>query len=150
MSPQHIETRVGKFVFKVHRACRYSAAGVWVRSDGVALRVGLTDYVQQANGDMAFVTVAPVGTRLAVGDELCTIETIKVAISVPSPVTGTITEVNGDLETSPELVNEDPYGVGWLAVIDPTDWPGDQARLLDAEAYTTVMRGQAEEEMGQR
>ncbi len=109
------------------------------------MRVGLTDYLQQLNGDVAFAHVKPVGTRLAVGDEFAELETIKANVSVFAPVRGAIVEVNADLGRSPEAVNDEPYGKGWLAVIEATDWEADRAKLLDPPAYLSVMRSQAEE-----
>ncbi len=77
---------------------------------------------------------------------MATIETIKVNISLTSPVTGKVVEVNPAMATAPEAINQDPYGEGWLAVIEATDWEADRAALLDPQAYFTLMRGQAEEE----
>jgi glycine cleavage system H protein len=145
-----LETTVDKFVFQVKTGCWYSEAGLWVLlQDGLA-RVGLSDYVQQSSGDVAFAEIEPAGTELAPGDYLGQIETIKTAIDVYSPVSGTVREVNEELETSPELVNQDPYGGGWLALIALSNWEGDRASLLAAEQYLAVMRSQAEEAAKQR
>ena len=95
---------------------------------------------------MAFVHVKPVGTKLAVGDEFAELETIKANVSLFAPVRGAVVEVNADLDLSPEIVNQDPYGKGWLAVIEATDWEADRAKLLDPQAYLSAMRSQAEEE----
>jgi glycine cleavage system H protein len=91
-----------------------------------------------------------VGTAVAFGDEVASIETMKTDIVVPAPVGGTVVEVNPALEMSPEAINEDPYGEGWLAVIAATDWEADRARLLDAHAYLERVREVAEEEMRKR
>jgi len=77
---------------------------------------------------------------LAAGDELASIETIKAILSVQSPVASTVRQVNESLEESPELVNEAPYGDGWLAIVEPRDWEADRANLLGAERYLEVMR----------
>ena len=111
------------------------------------MRVGLTDFLQQRSGDVAFVHAKPVGTKLAAGDEFAELETIKVNQSLFAPVGGTIVEVNASLDPSLEIVNQDPYGRGWLAVIETADWETARAKLLDAEAYLAVMRSQAEEEL---
>jgi glycine cleavage system H protein len=95
---------------------------------------------------VAFAEVKPIGTQLSFGDEVSVIETIKVDISLYSPVSGTVLEVNPELDDSPEVINQDPYGEGWLAVIAASDWEKDLNQLLDAQAYFTLMRGQAEEE----
>jgi glycine cleavage system H protein len=74
------------------------------------------------------------------------IETIKVNISLTSPVGGTVVEVNPALDLSPEAINQDPYGAGWMAVIEATDWQAERSQLLDAQSYFDLMKGQAEEE----
>lgn len=150
MSTEYLETTVDKFVFKVKQGCWYIENGVWVQLEDGLARVGLTDYVQQSNGDMAFIEVQPVGTVFHQGDELANIETVKVTVSMPSPVSGTIRQVNEELDASPELVNQDPYGAGWLALIELSDWEAEKATLLTAEQYLEVMRGQAEEEAKKR
>ncbi len=150
MSAEYLETTVDKFIFKVKQSCWYSEAGIWVQLEDGMARVGLTDYVQQSSGDMAFVELKPAGTVLSQGDDLADVETIKVTVAFPSPVSGTIREVNEDLESSPELVNEDPYGAGWLALVELSDWEADKTKLLDAGQYLSVMRGQAEEELKKR
>ncbi len=143
--PEYLETTVDKFIFRVASDRLYSAEGVWALAEGSRVRVGLTDYLQQLNGDVAFAHVKPVGTRLAVGDEFAELETIKANVSLFAPVRGAIVEVNADLGRSPEAVNDEPYGKGWLAVIEATDWEADRAKLLDPPAYLSVMRSQAEE-----
>jgi glycine cleavage system H protein len=109
--------------------------------------VGVSDYLQQASGDVAFVDVQPPGTVLAAGEELASIETVKAILTVESPVSGTILQVNEALEQSPELINQGPYGDGWLAVIELSDWQAHRVNLLDAERYLEVMRAQALEEV---
>jgi glycine cleavage system H protein len=148
--PHYLETTVDKFVFRVATDRVYSADGVWALADGTGVRVGLTDFVQQRSGDVAFAKVAEAGTVLAVGDEIAEIETIKADVSVPSPVRGTVVAVNPAMELSPEAINQDPYGEGWLAVIAAADWPMDRGSLLDPPAYLDLVRGQAEEEAEKR
>ena len=102
---------------------------------------------QQRSGDMAFAEVKPVGTAVKAGDECASVESIKVNISLPSPVTGTIVEVNAELQEAPELINQEPYGRGWLAVVELADWDNDKKRLLDAQAYCATIKRQAETEV---
>ena len=147
MASEFLETTVDKFVFRVRRDCWYSDSGVWVHLEDGPARVGVGDYLQQVSGDVAFVDVRPVGTVLGTGEELTSIETIKAILAVESPVAGTIAQVNEALEENPELINQDPYGEGWLAVIELRDWEADRAGLLDAERYLEVMRAQALEEV---
>jgi glycine cleavage system H protein len=143
---EFLETTVDKFIFKVAADRYYSSEGLWAQQVGNRIRIGLSDFLQQRNGDVAFAEVKPEGTVLAVGDEVATIETIKVTISLTSPVRGKIVEVNPAMGTAPEAINQDPYDEGWLAVMEPADWEADRAALLDPRAYFTLMKGQAEEE----
>lgn len=144
--PDFLETTVDKFIFKVATDRLYTAEGVWALEDGDRIRVGVTDLVQQRSGDVAFAEVRPVGTVLAAGDEVASIETIKTNVAVPSPIGGSVAETNPALELAPEVINQDPYGAGWLALVDPSDWATDRGALLDPEAYFAVMRAEAEEE----
>lgn len=145
--PEYLETTVDKFIFRVATDRLYSPEGVWVLAEGKRARVGITDYLQQRNGDVAFAHMPPVGSNLATGDELVELETIKATVSFHLPLGGTLVEVNPDLDLSPEVVNQEPYGKGWLAVIETTDWEADRATLLDPRAYLSAMRFQAEEEL---
>ncbi len=147
--PEFLETTVDKFTFKVATDRHYSSEGVWAQADGVRVRVGLSDFLQQRSGDVAFAEVKPAGTALAFGDEAAVIETIKVNISLTSPVAGKVVAVNPAMATAPEVINKDPYGEGWLAVIEAAHWEADRARLLDPPAYFSLMKGQAEEEAKQ-
>jgi glycine cleavage system H protein len=144
--PDYLETTVDKFIFKVATDRLYSAEGAWALADGNRVRVGMTDFLQQLNGDVAFAAVQPEGTAVASGDEVAAIETIKANVSVTSPVGGTVAEVNPAMELSPEVINQDPYGQGWLVVIEASDWPTDRDPLLGPQAYFELMKGQAEEE----
>jgi glycine cleavage system H protein len=139
----YLEAIVDKFVFRVARDCRYSDADVWVKRQGGRLRVGLTDYLQQKSGDVAFVNVKSIGTVLGANDELAAIETIKVDLVIPAPLAGKIVAVNDALAAHPELVNSDPYSAGWLAEIEPDKFTDFEA-LLDAEAYLPKMKAHAE------
>jgi len=144
--PDYLETTVDKFIFRVATDRLYSPEGVWALAEGDRIRVGMTDFLQQLNGDVAFAEVKGEGTAVAADDEVATIETIKANVEVPSPIGGTVVEVNPAMELSPEAINQDPYGNGWLAVIEAADWLADRERLLDPQAYFEVMRAQAEEE----
>ena len=144
--PDYLETTVDKFIFRVATDRHYSPEGVWALAVGDRIRIGMTDFLQQLNGDVAFAEVKPEGTVLGTGDEVALIETIKTNVGVPSPVGGTVAEVNPAMELSPEAINGDPYGEGWLALIDARDWPTDRDALLDPEAYFELMTGQAQEE----
>lgn len=144
--PEYLETTVDKFTFKVATDRYYSDEGIWALAEGDRVRIGMTDFLQQRSGDIAFAEVKPAGTALGAGDEVAVIETIKVNVSLTSPVGGTVVEVNPAMELSPEVINQDPYGEGWLVVIEASDWPKDRANLLDPQAYFERMKRQAEEE----
>jgi glycine cleavage system H protein len=143
---EFLETTVDKFTFRVPTDRSYSSEGVWAQEVGGRIRIGLTDFLQQRSGDVAFAEIKPQGTLMKVGDEFGTIETIKVNISLASPLNGKVVEANPAMETSPEAINQDPYGAGWLALLEPVDWATDRAALLDPQAYFALMREHAEKE----
>jgi glycine cleavage system H protein len=143
----YLETTVDKFTFKVPTDRFYTQAGVWARQEAGQVWVGLTDFLQQRSGDVAFAEVKPEGTNLKAGDEMAVIETIKVDTILESPVGGVVVRVNPSMEAGPEIINLDPYGEGWLAVIKVENWDQDLSRLLGPEAYFDIMKRMAEEEM---
>jgi len=141
-----LETTVDKFTFKVATDRFYTSEGVWAKEENGRVRIGLSDFVQQRSGDVAFADVKPAGTTLAAGEDVANIETIKVNITYTCPVSGKIVEVNPAMSDAPEAINQDPYGAGWLAVMEVADWETERAMLLDPQAYFKTMKGQAEEE----
>jgi glycine cleavage system H protein len=147
MSEETLKVSVDKFTFAVPIALLYSDVGVWVEIEGNRARLGLSDYVQQSSGDVAFANVRPVGTKLERGDEFADIETVKVSVSFPSPVKGTVVEVNRSLAGGGDIINQEPYGKGWLVVVELSDWENDRTSLLDAVAYLALVKNQAEAEM---
>ncbi len=110
----------------------YSKTHEWVRVDGEIATVGITDYAQEQLGDVVMVDLPPVGKTVAAGQEMGTVESVKAVSEVFSPVSGEVVEVNGQLEAHPELVNQDPFGAGWLVKIKVAQVPAD---LMDAKAY---------------
>ncbi|MBP91391.1 MAG: glycine cleavage system protein H [Acidimicrobiaceae bacterium] len=118
---------------------RYSQDHEWVRvEEGNRLRIGVTDYAQDALGDVVFIELPAVGTTVEVGGVFGEVESTKSVSELFAPVAGSIVEVNHDLEATPERVNEDPYGDGWICVLDPTD-PAAADSLMDAEAYSALL-----------
>lgn len=113
---------------------RYSPEHEWVRQADQTITVGITDYAQDALGDIVFVDVPAVGTVLDAGAMMGEIESTKSVSEVYSPVAGTVLSVNANLEDQPELLNSDPYGDGWIATIELAD-PSELDALLDAEGY---------------
>lgn len=143
----YLETTIDKFTFRIATDRWYTREGLWVQPEADRVRIGLSDFLQQRSGDIAFAEIKPGGTMLAAGDEVASIETIKVNVALSSPVSGSVLEVNPAMDTAPEAINQDPYGAGWLAVIAATDWEADRSRLLDAAAYFEAIKHEAEEEM---
>lgn len=144
--PTFLEATVDKFIFRVAEDRLYSRDGFWAKHEDGLVRIGLSDFAAQRSGDVAFAEVKPVGEEVSFGEEAAQIETIKLDLSVTSPVGGVIREVNPALEDAPEVINLAPYEAGWLAVIEPTNWEADLPRLLDAKAYFVHMKIEAEEE----
>ena len=143
---EYLEVHIGKFTFKVATDRLYTGEGVWVLAVDGALRIGISDYFQQHSGDVAFMDVRRVGTALKVGEEIAAIETIKVNISLASPVAGKIVRDNPLLETAPEMINQDPYGEGWLCEVEPDDWELTCKKLLDPTSYFDLVKREAENE----
>ena len=145
-----IELTVDKFTFKIATDRSYDAQGLWMLETPGGVRVGLSDYVQQRVGDVAFAEVRPEGTLLRVGEEIASLETIKVNLAVSSPLAGTVSAGNPLLETEPEVLNADPYGDGWLA--DVTPHPGstgaEKVALLTPEQYRALIEVEARAEIG--
>ena len=145
-----LQFTVDKFSFTIPTDRLYHPDGLWVQERDGRLLLGVTDYFQQNSGDVAFAEVAEPGTAVAIGERLANIETIKVDVELPAPVSGTVAEVNEKLELEAEIINQDPYDAGWLVVIAPADWPGEREMLLDAAAYYTYSHTQALEETGKK
>jgi glycine cleavage system H protein len=117
---------------------KYTKDHEWLRQDGGEVLVGITDFAQRQLGDVVFVELPEVGTTVTAGDSVAEVESTKSVSDIFAPVSGTIIEVNAELSDAPERLNEDPYGEGWLFVIEPS---GDSSELLDAEAYRSMIDG---------
>ena len=113
---------------------RYTKEHEWVRLEGDAAVVGISDYAQTQLGEIVFVELPDTGTQLSKGDETCVIESVKAASEIYSPVSGDVTETNGDLDADPSKVNEDPTGTGWLFKIFLSD-PSELDDLMEEVAY---------------
>lgn len=119
---------------------RYSTEHEWVRVEDGNIRIGITDYAQDALGDVVYVDVPPVGDSFSAGDSFGEVESTKSVSEIYAPISGTVIEVNSDLEDSPELVNSDPYGAGWIVVLQPDDSDA-LASLMDAAGYRALTEG---------
>ncbi|MCU0271121.1 MAG: glycine cleavage system protein GcvH [Acidimicrobiales bacterium] len=119
---------------------RYSTDHEWARADGGAVRIGITDYAQDALGDVVYLELPTVGAVVAAGDKISEVESTKSVSDIFAPVGGTIVEVNAELEGAPERLNDDPYGQGWICAIEPGD-PAELDALLDGAAYRALIEG---------
>ena len=119
---------------------RYSSDHEWVKAEGDLVRIGITDYAQDALGDVVYVQLPEAGAVVAAGDAFGEVESTKSVSEIYAPVAGTVVEVNSALDDAPETVNSAPYGEGWIAVIQVAD-PSSLDGLLDAAAYAALTEG---------
>ena len=117
---------------------RYTKDHEWVRVDGDTATIGVTDFAAHQLGDVVFVDLPEVGAAVEAAASISEVESTKSVSDIYAPVSGTITEVNTDLADAPERLNEDPYGEGWICVIEPRD-TADVDKLLDAAAYRDLI-----------
>ncbi|RUO57932.1 glycine cleavage system protein GcvH [Pseudidiomarina insulisalsae] len=123
----------------IPKELKYAATHEWVRNDGDGVfTVGISEHAQDLLGDMVFVELPEVGDNVAAGDDVAVAESVKAASDIYAPIAGEIVAVNEELEDSPETVNSDPYGDGWLFKIKADD-PSEVESLLDAEGYQAVI-----------
>lgn len=119
---------------------KYSREHEWVRVSGKRAIVGITDFAQKELGDVVFVELPAVGDAASQGGEFAVVESVKAVSEVYAPVSGTVVEVNENLSDQPEVINQDPYGEGWIAVIELSD-PGELDNLLSPEDYAAFVAG---------
>ena len=119
---------------------RYSKEHEWVRVDGDTAVIGITDYAQDALGDVVYVDPPDVGAALSAGDSFGEVESTKSASELYAPISGTVASVNADLSDEPEKLNADPYGEGWICSVTIAD-AGELDGLLDPEAYQAFIAG---------
>jgi glycine cleavage system H protein len=117
---------------------KYTREHEWARIEGDRATVGITDYAQEALGDIVYVDLPGVGTAVTAGERFGEVESTKSVSDIYSPVSGTIAQRNDDLDKSPEIINSDPYGQGWLVVVEISD-SAQLDGLMDAEAYTKLV-----------
>ncbi len=117
---------------------RYSSDHEWVRRDGSRIRMGITDYAQDALGDIVFIQLPDVGAVVATGTAFSEVESTKSVSDVYAPVAGTVVAVNEKLIDEPQCLNEDPYGEGWICLIEPQD-ADEMTGLLDSGAYRALV-----------
>lgn len=113
----------------------YSETDEWVKVDGNTATIGISDYAQDQLSDVVYVEiVVAVGDMVSKGQQIATVESVKAAADVNAPVSGKVVEINEDLPQTPETVNKDPYGQGWMVKLEMQE-PGEAAGLMNADAY---------------
>jgi len=117
---------------------QYSTEHEWVRVDGNRVVIGITDYAQDALGDVVYVDLPDVGLQVIAHASIAEIESTKSVSEVYCPVSGAVVETNGDLDATPELLNTDPYGAGWIFAIELAD-PAELDQLMDAAGYEAFL-----------
>ena len=120
---------------------RFHKEHEWVRLDGKRATMGISDFAQDALGDIVFLDLPKVGASVKVGQQIGEVESTKTTSTIYTPVSGTVTQINTDLKDHPEVVNSDPYGKGWIAVIDLAD-PGEVDQLMTDSQYKAFLADQ--------
>ncbi len=136
---EYLTTTYDKFELRVRKGFYYTKDDLWVSVENGKAKVGVSDYLQKTSGDVAFIEVAKPGSTVEKGKEFATIESAKTTVALLSPLSGTLEEANSKLTGSPELVNSDPYGEGWLVIIAPRNIEHDRTSLLSANEYFKLM-----------
>lgn len=113
----------------------YTEEHEWAKLEGQVVKVGVTDYAAKTLNDVVYVTLPKPNTKVEHLKSMGSVESIKAVSEVYSPVSGTVTRINGQLDTHPELVNKSPYGEGWLVEVAPSNFKAESGALLDAKAY---------------
>jgi glycine cleavage system H protein len=128
----------------VPKDLKYTREHEWVRVEDSRAQVGITDFAQHQLGDIVYVELPEPGTQVTFMEPFGVVESVKAASDLFSPVSGQVVEINGGLEDQPEVVNQDPYGEGWMIVVEMSD-PAELEQLLPPEEYTALL----EEEEGE-
>ncbi len=136
---EYLLTTYDKFELRVRKGFYYTNDDVWVNVENGKAKVGVSDYLQKTSGDVAFIEVAKPGSTVETGKEFGTIESAKTTVALLSPLSGTLDETNSRLTGSPELVNSDPYGEGWLVILTPSNLDDEMRALLSADDYYKLM-----------
>jgi glycine cleavage system H protein len=138
------ETTIDKFMLHVKKGLQYTLDDVWVKKKEAGYRIGLTDLAQRMGGDIVFIEYPPQPSEYCAGEILANYETIKAVLDVKAPFGCRVNKYNEAVEEAPELINEDPYGEGWIAEVTPT---GGVDGLLTAEEYFEAMTRKAQAEL---
>jgi len=127
--------------YEVMEDLYYSEDYMWVHVEDGKAKIGMTDYAQKQLKEIVFVELPSEGDTVKLGDPFGTVESVKAVSDLVAPISGTIEQVNGEVGNRPELLNEDPYGEGWLIIIDPTDLEKELKKLMDFEKAVEWHRG---------
>ena len=119
---------------------KYTKDHEWIKIDGDIATIGITDHAQNQLGDITFVELPEESVEVASGDTFCTVESVKAASDVYAPIAGEVVAANSDLETTPELINQDPYDKGWICQIKIAE-PDEVNNLMDSENYKDIIKG---------
>jgi len=143
---EYLQTVFDKFELRVRKGYYYTEDGLWASVEGGSVRVGVSDYAQRTGGDVAFVELVKQGSKVERGAEMGTLETAKTTVSLLSPISGTVDQINDRLAEKPELVNSDPYGEGWMVILVPHNLEDDLKALMSADDYFKLMLKKLETE----
>jgi glycine cleavage system H protein len=146
MSNDFYQEVADKFIFKVKKGLLYTENDVWIKIQDDGSLIGITDFLQRRGGDALFVELPQKGKTVKLGEEISSFETIKAIVSVTSPLDGAVAEVNSTLNDKPELINEDPYGEGWLVLVSPSHLEEDKQYLMTTEKYFELMKSKIKDE----
>ncbi|MFQ5711828.1 MAG: glycine cleavage system protein GcvH [Candidatus Geothermarchaeales archaeon] len=125
--------------YEIREGLLYTSTHEWAKLEGGLMVMGITDYAQRMLHEIVFVELPRRDAEVTKGEAFMSVESVKAVSDVYAPVSGRVVEVNGDLETFPERVNESPYEKGWMAKIEPSAWEEESKGLLGAEAYRKVI-----------
>ena len=149
LRPHNLRQKEGEKVkvneYEVKEDLYYTKEHEWAKIEGEYVRIGITDYAQKQLRDIVYVELPEVGKKVGKMGVIGTVESVKAVSEVYSPVSGEVVEVNLELENSPELINQDPYGEGWIALIKPTNLEEELKELMKAEDYLEYLKKEIEE-----
>ncbi|MCL5772358.1 MAG: glycine cleavage system protein H [Actinobacteria bacterium] len=135
-----------KFIFRVKNGIYYHKDGCWVEVNGNIATIGVSDFFQTLNGDVANVSLYGIGVNIVQDETLGDIETMKTSIELTSPVNGKIIEHNKKMTDNAELINSDPYGEGWLLKAELKNFEADKLNLMNSDKYFDYMKARVDEE----
>ncbi|MCE5329866.1 glycine cleavage system protein H [bacterium] len=135
-----------KFIFKVRSGIYYHKDGCWVEVEDNVATIGVSDFFQTLNGDIAGISLYDIGVNIVQDEPLGDIETMKISVELISPAGGKIIEHNKQVNDTPELINSDPYGEGWLLKAELKNFEADKLNLMDSGKYFDYMKARIDEE----